>query len=65
MRATGSRKETVVKRGDAVTIKSGPFAGYTAIFDARLNGGDRVRVLLDMLSDRQVLVDLDERQLAR
>ena len=54
-----------LKQGDAVTIKSGPFAGYDAIFDARLNGGDRVRVLLALLNDRQVAMELSEAQLAR
>jgi transcription elongation factor/antiterminator RfaH len=44
--------------GDTVTITSGPFAGYEAIFDLRLRGSDRVRVLLDLLR-RQVPVELD------
>ena len=52
-----------LKQGDLVTIKSGPFAGYNAIFDARLSGGDRVRVLLALLDDRQVALDLSEAQL--
>jgi transcription antitermination factor NusG len=38
-----------LRRGDPVRILSGPLAGYEAIFDARLSGGDRVRVLLEML----------------
>jgi transcriptional antiterminator RfaH len=54
-----------LKQGDCVTIKSGPFAGYDAIFDARLSGGDRVRVLLALLDDRQVAMELSEAQLAR
>ena len=54
-----------LKQGDLVTIKSGPFAGYNAIFDARLSGGDRVRVLLALLNDRQVALDLNEAQLER
>jgi hypothetical protein len=29
------------------------FAGYEAIFDARLPGHDRVRVLLNLLENRQ------------
>jgi len=36
--------------GDLVEIRSGPFAGYEAIFDARLSGSERVRVLLKMLT---------------
>ena len=38
-----------LRRGDPVRILSGPLAGYDAIFDVRLSGGDRVRVLLEML----------------
>jgi len=44
--------------GDLVKITSGPFAGYEAIFDLRLNGADRVRVLLELLR-RQVSVEID------
>jgi transcriptional antiterminator RfaH len=44
--------------GDSVEITSGPFAGYEAIFDLRLKGSDRVRVLLDLLR-RQVPLELD------
>jgi transcriptional antiterminator RfaH len=44
--------------GDAVEITAGPFAGYEAIFDLRLKGSDRVRVLLDLLR-RQVPLELD------
>lgn len=47
-----------VKPGDQVEIKNGAFAGYEAIFDQRLNGGERVRVLLQMLSNRQIPVEL-------
>jgi transcriptional antiterminator RfaH len=44
--------------GDAVKITSGPFEGYEAIFDLRLKGSDRVRVLLELLR-RQVTVEID------
>jgi transcriptional antiterminator RfaH len=47
-----------LNRGDVVKITSGPFAGYDAIFDLRLKGSDRVRVLLDLLQ-RQMSVELD------
>lgn len=52
--ALGGELYLDLQRGDLVTITSGPFAGYEAIFDARLNGGERVRVLLTMLNDRRV-----------
>ena len=33
--------------------------GYRAIFDTRIRGTERVRVLLEMLSDRFVPMELD------
>jgi len=50
--------------GDKVWIHSGPFAGYGAIFDARLPGNDRVRVLLQLLANqRKVPVELSVSQI--
>lgn len=54
-----------LKPGDPVIIHSGPFAGYEAIFDIRLPGTERVRVLLKMLSTRQLPVELDAGQLKK
>ncbi|MCZ7572385.1 MAG: hypothetical protein M5U01_27855 [Ardenticatenaceae bacterium] len=51
--------------GDPVEIRDGLFAGYEAIFDARLSATDRVRVLLKMLSHRYVAVELRAGQLKR
>ena len=48
-----------LKQGEVVRIDHGPFEGYEAIFDARLPGSERVRVLLKILSNRQVSVELD------
>ena len=53
------------KHGDVVTIQSGPFSGYRAIFDSRLKGNERVRVLLEMLQDRQVCVELSRGQIEK
>lgn len=39
--------------GDTVRINEGPFRGYEAIFDARLPGNERVRVLLELLGNRR------------
>ena len=47
-----------LNKGDTIKITSGPFAGYEAIFDLRLKGSDRVRVLLELLR-RQVPLELD------
>jgi len=44
--------------GEKVIIQSGPFMGYDAIFDSYLPGNERVRVLLQLLHDRQVKLDL-------
>jgi len=49
--------------GEIVTIEAGPFAGYRAIFDSRLPGHERVRVLLELLSDRQIGVALSVNQI--
>ena len=51
--------------GDTVTIQDGPFAGYEAIFDTRLSGQDRVRVLLNLLQKRQMPLELEGRQIRR
>jgi len=54
-----------LKPGDPVLVYSGPFAGYEAIFDARIPGRDRVRVLLGFLQKRQVPLELREQQIGR
>ena len=48
-----------LNHGDDVSITYGPFEGYKAIFDSRIDGAERVRVLLKMLSDHYVPVELD------
>jgi transcriptional antiterminator RfaH len=53
-----------LKPGDAVEIRSGPFAGYEAIFCAHLRGSERAQVLLKVLQDQTVRVDLPLRKLA-
>jgi transcriptional antiterminator RfaH len=47
-----------LKPGDLVVIDSGPFEGYEAIFDVRISGSERVRVLLKMLNKNQVPLEL-------
>jgi len=53
-----------LKRGEPVSITSGPFEGYEAIFDARLSGEDRAQVLLHWLG-RQVRVTVSGGALQR
>jgi transcription antitermination factor NusG len=49
-----------------VWIRDGPFRGFEAIFDIRLPGSERVRVLLEFLGNkRRVPLVLDSRQIER
>ncbi len=63
--AAGGEHLEGLKPGDVVTIQDGPLAGYEAIFDKRLCGADRVRVLLNLLKNRQIPVDLSAGQIER
>ena len=51
--------------GQPVHIADRRFEGYEAIFDARLDGKGRVRVLLKLLSDQQVPLELPEEHVRR
>jgi transcription antitermination factor NusG len=51
--------------GDRVRVEEGPFAGYEAIFDARLNGKERVRVLMQLLNRQTIPVEMRITQLKR
>jgi len=48
----------VLKPGETVVVHSGPFAGHEGIFDVRLPGTERVRILLKLLKNRSMLVEL-------
>ena len=63
--ASGGELFADLKPGDKVNISEGLFVGYEAIFDTRLPGSERVRVLIRMLSDRRVLVELQAGQITR
>ena len=52
--ASGGELFNGLKSGEVVYVSSGPFAGYEAIFDVRLPGSERVRVLLKLMSKQQV-----------
>ena len=55
-----------LKPGDAVRIHEGPFTGYEAIFDSRVDGQERVRVLLQFINtQREVPVELDVSQIRK
>lgn len=51
--------------GDPVIVQTGPFAGYEAIFDGRISGQDRVRVLLNFLQKRQVPLEVESQHIGR
>jgi transcription antitermination factor NusG len=57
----GGMKFEGLKPGDRVIIREGMFEGYEAIFDARLPGTERVRVLLRMLNNRFVPLEVEAR----
>ena len=63
--AVGGEFYDGLQPGDPVRVSSGPFAGYEAIFDMRLPGSERVRVLIQMLSDRKIPVELKAGQVER
>ena len=56
--SAGGELFDVLKSGETVLVHSGPFAGYEAIFDIRLPGTERVRVLLKLLRNRKMPVEL-------
>jgi transcription antitermination factor NusG len=64
--AAGGEVFDGLKPGDPITIDYGPFEGYEAIFDTRLPGSERVRVLLQLLnSKRQVPVEMKASQIRK
>ena len=56
--AAGGQTFFQINPGDRVEITSGAFAGYEAVFEERLQGEERVRVLLKMLSDRYIPMEI-------
>ena len=64
--AAGGELFDGLQPGDPVLINSGPFSGYEGIFDARLPGSERVRVLLEFLGNqRRLTVELNASQIAK
>ncbi|MBN1148090.1 MAG: hypothetical protein JXA78_12600 [Anaerolineales bacterium] len=53
--AVGGEVFDGLKPGDAIWIVDGPFKGYEAIFDIRLPGSERVRVLLELLGNQRLV----------
>jgi transcriptional antiterminator RfaH len=63
--AAGVEQLAGLKHGDEVLIQGGPLDGYRAIFDTRLPGRERVRVLLKLLQTRQMSVELPAARIER
>lgn len=61
--ANGGLKAKKFSAGDGVRVIEGYFRGYEGIFDSYLDGNDRVKILLDLLTGRQLPLSLDERQI--
>lgn len=51
------RPQRLMRRGDPVEIRTGPFAGLLAIIDRPCSGAGRIQILLDLLR-RQTRLDL-------
>ena len=55
-----------LKAGDTVYIHDGPFEGYEAIFDGRVDGKERVRVLLALIANqRKIPIEMDVSQMRK
>ncbi len=65
IRQAGGELFDGLKSGDSVLIQEGPFEGYSAIFDIRIPGSERVRVLLKILNEDSVKVELPAGQIAK
>lgn len=64
IRANGGLSVDQLYSGTPVRIIGGPFKGYDAVFDTRLDGEERVRVLMQMIDQRQVAVEMQVGQVA-
>lgn len=60
---SGGEQMVGLERGETVVIEGGPFDGYKAIFDARISGNERVRVLLKLLQVEQLRLELPAGQI--
>jgi transcription elongation factor/antiterminator RfaH len=63
--ASGGEQLMELKQGDPVVIQGGAFDGYEAIFDAKVSGNERVRVLLTFLKAQQKWLDLPAAQIKK
>jgi transcriptional antiterminator RfaH len=52
-------------KGDVVQINYGPFEGFQAIFDVKIPGSERVRILLQLLDSRHNPVELSAASISK
>lgn len=52
-------------KGDPVIIRSGPLEGFEGIFDSRLSGRARVRILMKLLNDQWTKVEIEHTSLEK
>ena len=57
--------ECGLRHGDRILVREGIFEGYEGLFDLRLKGQDRARVLLKMVHDRYIPAELALADIAR
>jgi transcriptional antiterminator RfaH len=62
--AAGGLKPKRFETGEIVWVTEGYFQGYEGIFDTYLDGRDRVRILLDLLTGRKIPLELNQQQIA-
>lgn len=57
LQAGGGLAADPFTHGDRVRFIDGAFEGYEAVFDLRLSGSERVRVLLELVNRRQMAIE--------
>lgn len=62
--ANGGLKAKSYAAGERVRVTDGQFCGYEGMFDVYLDGNDRVRILLDLLTGRQMPLSLNQQQIS-
>lgn len=58
VRERGDLVQDQLMPGDRVLIRDGAFEGYEGIFESRIDGSERVRILLKMISDRYLPAEI-------
>jgi len=62
---SGGEQLDGLEKGDPVVIQGGAFDGYEAIFDAKISGNERVRVLLKLLQAQPKRLELPAAQVRK